>query len=81
MYRCQITGRNSNPGEPLHKIMVAFRNKTYTKWVRDEDTKKWSEVEAGVGFEPTKELSLSSEGVNLWESWSAEDKALFLKNL
>jgi hypothetical protein len=81
MFRCEITGKVSHPGEKLNKVIAITRPKTYTKWVRDEESHapKWIEVPAGTGFEPVRELSLSQEGLNLWESWNEEQKALFLK--
>ncbi len=79
MYRCEITNRVSEPGAGLNKITVATRPKTYMKWVRDEETNRWQEVEAGRGQEIVRELSLSAEGLQLWNSWSEADKTLFLK--
>lgn len=79
MYRCEITGKNSKFGEGLNKTVVATRPKVYMRWVKDEDTNHWTEIEAGRGFETIRELSLSAEGLQLWESWSEVDKSLFLK--
>ena len=79
MYRCMITNKQSQPGEPLNKTVVATRPKTYMKWVRDEETNRWQEVEAGRGHEIVRELCLSAEGLQLWNSWSEADKTLFLK--
>jgi hypothetical protein len=81
MFRCEITGKVSQPGEKLNKVIAITRPKTYTKWVRDEEshTPRWVEVPAGTGFEPVLELSLSQEGLNLWNSWTPEERALFLK--
>lgn len=81
MYRCMITNKQSQPGEPLNKTVVATRPKIYMKWVRDEETNRWQEVEAGRGHEIVRELNLSAEGLQLWESWSEADKTLFLKQL
>ena len=78
MYRCQITGKCSKLGEPLNKVTALTREKVYTKWICDEDTRVWHEVEAGRGSEIVLELSLSAEGVAIWNSWSDEDRRLFL---
>lgn len=78
MYRCEITGKVSEPHDPLNKVIAIKREKVYTKWVRDEETNRWNEVEAGKGWEIVRELSLSAEGVLIWESWSEEDRRLFL---
>lgn len=80
MYRCEITGKVSEPNQPLNRVVVLKREKVYTKWVKDEETNRWSEVEAGHGHETVRELSLSPEGVHIWESWSDEDKNLFLQS-
>ncbi len=74
-----ITNKKTQPGEPLNKTVVATRSKVYMKWVRDEETNRWQEVEAGRGQEIVRELSLSAEGLQLWNSWSEADKTLFLK--
>ena len=79
MYRCEITNRVSELGAPLNKVTVQTRPKVYFKWVRDEETNRWQEVEAGRGNEIVRELSLSAEGLQLWNSWSEVDKSLFLK--
>ena len=79
MYRCEITGKCSRPGEQLNRVVALKREKVYTKWVSDEDSKRWNEVEAGRGYETVRELRLSNEGLAIWESWSAEDKKLFLQ--
>lgn len=81
MYRCEITGKQSKPNAKLHKVIALTRNKTYHRWVKDEDTREWTQIIAGVGFEPVKELSCSEEGAALWASWSAEEKDAFLKGM
>jgi hypothetical protein len=82
-YKCQITGRQSKLGEKLNRIVVETRIKTYTKWVRDEESRipKWTEVFAATGHETVRELNACQSGLELWESYSAEDKAMFLKHL
>jgi hypothetical protein len=79
MYRCQITGKVSKPGEKLNKVVAQTRPRVYTKWVRDEETTHWIEVEGGRGFEIVKELSLSNAGLELWNGWTAEQKNAWLK--
>lgn len=81
MYKCEITNKQSKLGEKLNKIVVKTRTKTYTKWVRDEDTRKWNEVSAGSGWEIVRELNATEAGVQLWSSYSAEEKESFLKRL
>jgi hypothetical protein len=82
-YRCQITNRISKLGEKLNKITVETRPRNYTKWVRDEESRipKWTEVPCSSGWEIVRELNACSAGLELWESYSTEDKAMFLKHL
>ena len=81
MFHCQITNRQSKLGEKLNKVVVQTRARTYTRWVRDEETKKWVEIEAGKGWEIVKELSASEEGLRLWNSWSPDERAGFLLHM
>lgn len=91
MFKCQVTGKysrqgnaNSNPpvqGEKLHKIVVATRERVYTKWVKNEETHKYEEVEIGRGWEIVREINASQEGFDLWNSWNPEERAVFLKHL
>ena len=81
MYVCQITGKQSKLGEKLNKITVATRPRTYTRWVRNEETNKWEEVVCGHGWEIVREINASQEGVQMWESWTPEERLVFLKHL
>jgi len=67
--------------EKLNKIVVETRERVYTRWVKNEDTNKYEEVEAGRGWEIVREINASQEGVALWESWTPEERAAFLKHL
>lgn len=81
MYRCQVTGKLSKYGEKLNKIVVAKRPRDYTKWVREEESNKWSEVWVAKGWEIVRELNVSTEGEALWSTWTEEQRLLFLKQL
>lgn len=81
MYFCKVTGKMSKPGDKLNKIVLETRPKVYMKYVKDEDTNRWHEVEAGRGYETVAELDSSDEGVQLWESWSPEERQMFIKHL
>lgn len=81
MYICQVTGRQSKSGQKLNKLVVKTRDKIYTRWVRNEDTREWEEIEIGRGFETVREINASQEGVELWNSWSPEERELFLKQV
>lgn len=79
MYRCQITGRLSRLGEKLNKVVVLTREKSYTRWVRNEETNKWEEVFVAKGWEIVQELNCNTEGETLWNSWTPEEREAFLK--
>jgi hypothetical protein len=81
MYHCMITGKQSRPGEGCNKITVATKPRIYTRWVKNEETLKWEEVECGHGWEIVRQINASDEGVKLWESWSPEEREAFLKRL
>ena len=78
MYICQVTGRQSKPGQKLNKLVVKTRDRIYTRWVRNEDTREWEEIEIGRGWEIVREINASQEGLDLWNSWSPEERELFL---
>ena len=90
-YICTITGKVSRQGnatkdppvkaEKLNKLVVATREKVYTKKVKNEETNKWEDVEIGRGFETVKEINVSEEGLKLWDSWSDEERQMFLQQL
>ena len=95
MYRCQITNKFSRqgrpgpldkdgnptsiPGEKLNRIVVQKRDRVYMADVRNEETGEWENVEIGKGWEIVKEISASDEGLALWNSWNAKERANFLK--
>lgn len=97
MYICQVTGKYSRqgkpgavdkeghvtsiPGEKLNKITIATRERVYTRWVKNEETHKYEEVEAGRGWEIVREISASDEGLALWNGWNEDERAAFLKRL
>ena len=81
MYVCQVTGRQSKSGQKLNKLVVQTRPKTYTRWIRNEDTREWEEIEIGRGYETVREINASQEGMDLWNSWSPEERELFLKRV
>jgi hypothetical protein len=67
--------------EKLNRIVVETRERLYTKWVKNEETNKYEEVEAGRGWEIVREISASAEGLALWESWTPEERTIFLKHM
>lgn len=81
MYRCQITGELSKLGDKLNKIVVGTRERVYTRWVRNEETNKWEEVFVSRGWEITRELNATDDGVKLWESYTSDERVAFLKHM
>lgn len=82
MFKCAITGLQSKPGEKLNKIVVQARVKQYFKWVRNEETNQWEKVSLpNIGWEIVKEIPASAAGKDQWESWSQEERAIFLKHM
>ena len=78
MFKCQITGKLSKPSEKVTKLVVATRERAYTRWVRDEDTNQWSEEFVARGWEIVKELSACAEGAAIWNVWTPEQRTAFL---
>jgi hypothetical protein len=65
MFKCQITGKISRPGEKLNRVVVATREKTYYRTYIDEEGNKITE-EAARGWEIVKEANASTEGLDLY---------------
>jgi len=72
-------GEDTHASEKVHKIVVKTREKIYYKKVKNEETLRWEDVEAGRGTEIVREISCTQEGANLWASWSDDERALWLK--
>lgn len=81
MFKCSITGKLSSPGDKCNKIVVAKRERVYTRFFRNEDTGKWEELEVGRGWEIVREINACDSGVELWNSWSDSDKQAFVQNI
>lgn len=97
MYKCEITGKFSRqgrpgpldkegyptqiPGEKLNKIVVATRERIYTKRVKNEETRQWEEIEIGRGWEIVREVNASDEGLAIWNTWTPEERQAFVENL
>lgn len=75
MFFCQVSGKMSQPGEKLNKVVVKSREKVYTQMIRNEETRAWEEVEVGHGWEIVQELNATQAGVAKFAAMSDEDKA------
>ena len=80
-YIHETKGEDVRGSEKLNRIVVATRERVYTRWVKNEETHKYEEVEAGRGWEIVREISASDEGLALWNGWSEDERAAFLKRL
>lgn len=76
MYKCQITGRNSREGEKLNKITVETRPREYKHWDREAEEDWFS-----YGTEIVREVNATDEGLQIWNSMTAEQQAAFVKSL
>ena len=78
MFKCELTGKTSKPGEKLQRVVIATRPKVYHAMVLNEDTRRYERVEVGTGFETVKELKMTEEGLELWQTLSAEQRKRYL---
>ncbi len=58
MFKCDITGKFSHPGEKCNKVIAEVRERVY---VNSEG------VEVGRGFEIVKELKVTDAGLAVWK--------------
>jgi UDP-N-acetyl-D-galactosamine dehydrogenase len=58
MFKCQLLEKVSEPGEKLTKLVIKTREKTYTKRVLNEETRREEEVVCSVGYEIVKEINV-----------------------
>jgi hypothetical protein len=56
MFYCQSCKKLSKPGEKPHRIVVEYRQKTYTKKIRDKGITR--EVTVGHGNEIVREANV-----------------------
>ena len=81
MFICQVTGKISKPGEKLNRLPVVKRDKVYFKKIKNEETGKWDDVEVGRGWEIVREITVSDEGVVVWNNMSESQRTSLLSRL
>jgi hypothetical protein len=81
MYLCQVTGKVSEPGEKLNKIVVQTRSKTYRESRYNEEIRRYETVDVGQGVEIVREIDASDEGVSRWEAMSDSDRKYLVEQL
>jgi hypothetical protein len=74
MFKCQITGKMSRPGEKANKIIVETRPKTYYGWFLNEETGKMEHHEVARGWEIVKEVNATDEGLRIWKEMQDASK-------
>jgi hypothetical protein len=76
MFKCDITGRMSAPGEKCHKIVVETREKTYYEEIYNDEIRSWQKVVVGKGREIVKELNTTEDGFRTWTARQEFEKTL-----
>jgi hypothetical protein len=65
MFRDQITGKLSKPGEACNRIVLLKKTRTYTKWIKNEDG-EMEQVVCSRGWEIVAECNATAEGLRIW---------------
>lgn len=60
--------------EKLRRIVVETREKTYKHWDKEAEEEWFSR-----GTEIVHEINVTEEGQRIWESWTSEQQAAFVK--
>ena len=76
MYKCQVTGRNSREGEKINKIVIETRSVEYKHYDREAEEEWFSQ-----GTEIVREINASPSGLELWNNWSVEERAVFVETI
>ncbi len=79
MYKCEITGKMSKPGDKLRKVVAVTRQREYKERVYNEETRRSEELVVGHGWEIVRELNASQEGEAIWNSMTPDDQAAWVK--
>lgn len=66
--------------EKPSKIVVESRERIYTKRFFNEETREIEVVEVGRGWEIVREITVSEEGLRLWNSWTPEQRDLWVRS-
>jgi hypothetical protein len=63
MFRCAVTGKVTEPREPMFKVVIEQRPKQYDNIIFDDEGK--GEIIYSKGWEIVKEICVSAEGLAL----------------
>lgn len=75
MFKCAITGKITKPREPLVRVVVETRPKTYVNYKWDEETGEKIRIES-KGYETVREVNVSPEGMAILEGQARELQSL-----
>lgn len=68
MFKCEVTGKFSQPGDKINRIVVKKRPRVYHEMRLNEETERYEQVEVGRGWEIEKEIIATDEGVRVWKA-------------
>lgn len=77
MFYCQVTNQMTKPGEKVNKLVIAKRERIYSRKIRNEETNRWEDIDVGYGWEIVKEVNACDEGVRIFNAMTPEDQAAF----
>lgn len=72
-------GEDTHAPEKEHRIVVQTRERIYKKRVFNEEKRVYEDVEVGKGWEIVREIRATQEGFDLWNSWTPEQRAVWVK--
>ena len=81
MFICQVTGKVSEAGEKMNRIIAKTKPKVYTRREFDPEINEWVDVFVGRGFEIVKEIQATEEGVVEWQQMTDAQREEHLKHV
>lgn len=81
MFICQISGKLSEPGEKVHKVVIKKRDWKYTARVYNEEIGQVEEVQVGHGWEIVKEVNATAQGLKEWNEMTEAQRTEHLRHM
>jgi hypothetical protein len=81
MFICQISGKLSEPGEKVHKIVIKTRDRVYSARVFNEEIGQVEDVQVGHGWEIVKEVNATAQGLKEWNEMTETQRAEHLRHM
>ena len=72
------SGESVHAPEKEHRIVVEKRDRIYMRRVFNEEKRVYEDVEVGRGFEIVREIRCTEEGERLWNSWTPEQRGMWV---